>query len=137
MFLNLESTRVAGPRIRHKIGVRTSRCLRPAISLWLNQRIRLVGADRREKGMGFIAFLILGLIAGAIAKQLLPGVQGGGLFMTMLLGVVGALLGGWLGSVLFDVDLGGFFEIRTWLIAIVGSILVLVIYGFFARSRQA
>ncbi|MGZ5382978.1 MAG: GlsB/YeaQ/YmgE family stress response membrane protein [Acidimicrobiia bacterium] len=86
--------------------------------------------------MGFIAFLILGLIAGAIAKQLLPGAQGGGLLMTMLLGVVGALLGGWLGSVLFDVDLGGFFEIRTWLIAIVGSILVLVIYGFFARSRR-
>jgi len=87
--------------------------------------------------MGFIAFLILGLIAGAIAKQLLPGAQGGGLLMTMLLGVVGALLGGWLGSVLFDVDLGGFFEIRMWLIAIVGSILVLVIYGFFARSRRA
>ena len=86
--------------------------------------------------MGFIAFLILGLIAGAIAKQLLPGAQGGGLLMTMLLGVVGALLGGWLGSVLFDVDLGGFFEIRTWLIAIAGSILVLVIYGFFARSRR-
>lgn len=86
--------------------------------------------------MGFIAFLILGLIAGAIAKLLLPGAQGGGLLMTMLLGVVGALLGGWLGSVLFDVDLGGFFEIRTWLIAIAGSILVLVIYGFFARSRR-
>jgi uncharacterized membrane protein YeaQ/YmgE (transglycosylase-associated protein family) len=86
--------------------------------------------------MGFVAFLILGLIAGAIAKQLLPGAQGGGLLMTMLLGVVGALLGGWLGSVLFDVDLGGFFEIRTWLIAIAGSILVLVIYGFFARSRR-
>ncbi|MCJ7780747.1 MAG: GlsB/YeaQ/YmgE family stress response membrane protein [Acidimicrobiia bacterium] len=87
--------------------------------------------------MGFIAFLILGLIAGAIAKQLLPGVQGGGVFMTMLLGVVGALLGGWLASVLFDVDLGGFFEIRTWLIAIVGSMVVLVIYGFLARSRRA
>lgn len=86
--------------------------------------------------MGLVAFLILGLIAGAIAKQLLPGAQGGGLLMTMLLGVVGALLGGWLGSVLFDVDLGGFFEIRTWLIAIAGSMVVLVIYGFFARSRR-
>ena len=38
--------------------------------------------------MGLVAFLILGLIAGAIAKQLLPGVQGGGVFMTMLLGAV-------------------------------------------------
>lgn len=41
-----------------------------------------------------------------------------------------------MGSVLFDVDLGGFFEIRTWLIAIVGSIVVLVVYGFLARSRR-
>lgn len=87
--------------------------------------------------MGIIGFLLLGLIAGAIAKQLLPGTQGGGWFMTMVLGVVGALLGGWLGSLIFDVDLGGFFEIRTWLIAIVGSIVVLVVYGFFARNERA
>jgi uncharacterized membrane protein YeaQ/YmgE (transglycosylase-associated protein family) len=87
--------------------------------------------------MSFIGFLLLGLIAGAIAKKLLPGTQGGGWFMTMVLGVVGALLGGWLASLLFDVDLGGFFELRTWLIAIVGSIVVLVVYGFFARSERA
>ncbi|MGZ8786507.1 MAG: GlsB/YeaQ/YmgE family stress response membrane protein [Acidimicrobiia bacterium] len=87
--------------------------------------------------MSIIGFLLLGLIAGAIAKQLLPGTQGGGWFMTMVLGVVGALLGGWLGSLIFDVDLGGFFEIRTWLIAIVGSIVVLVVYGFFVRSERA
>ena len=82
--------------------------------------------------MGIVAFLILGLIAGAIAKMLLPGAQGGG-FMTMLLGVVGALLGGGLASLVFGIDLGSFFEIRTWLIAIVGSVIVLVIYGFFTR----
>lgn len=87
--------------------------------------------------MGVIAFLILGLIAGAIAKRLLPGAQGGGMFMTMLLGVVGAFVGGWLGSRFFDVSLGGFFEIRTWLIAIAGSIVVLAIYGFLARSQRA
>jgi uncharacterized membrane protein YeaQ/YmgE (transglycosylase-associated protein family) len=87
--------------------------------------------------MSIVGFLLLGLIAGAIAKQLLPGTQGGGWFMTMVLGVVGALLGGWLGSLIFDVDLGGFFEIRTWLIAIAGSIVVLVVYGFFARSERA
>jgi uncharacterized membrane protein YeaQ/YmgE (transglycosylase-associated protein family) len=87
--------------------------------------------------MSIVGFLLLGLIAGAIAKQLLPGTQGGGWFMTMVLGVVGALLGGWLGSLIFDVDLGGFFEIRTWLIAIAGSIVVLVVYGFFARSARA
>jgi uncharacterized membrane protein YeaQ/YmgE (transglycosylase-associated protein family) len=69
--------------------------------------------------------------------MLLPGAQGGGFFMTMLLGVVGAFLGGWLASLIFDVSLGGFFEIRTWLIAIAGSIVVLVVYGFFTRSQRA
>ena len=48
--------------------------------------------------MGFFAFLILGLIAGAIAKAILPGRQGGGIFITLLLGVVGALLGGLIGG---------------------------------------
>ena len=47
--------------------------------------------------MSFLAFLILGLIAGAIAKLILPGKQAGGWFVTLLLGVVGALLGGWIG----------------------------------------
>jgi uncharacterized membrane protein YeaQ/YmgE (transglycosylase-associated protein family) len=56
--------------------------------------------------------------------------------MTMLLGVVGALLGGWLGSVLFDVDLR-FLRDSNMADRIVGSIFVLVIYGFFARSRRA
>ncbi len=47
--------------------------------------------------MGFFAFLILGLIAGAIAKAILPGHQGGGWVITLILGVVGALLGGLIG----------------------------------------
>ncbi|WP_449407718.1 GlsB/YeaQ/YmgE family stress response membrane protein [Microbacterium maritypicum] len=79
--------------------------------------------------MSFLGFLLLGLIAGAIAKLILPGKQGGGWFVTLLLGVVGALLGGWLGSALFNVDVGGFFDIRSWLLAIGGSIIVLLIYG--------
>jgi len=48
--------------------------------------------------MSFLGFLLLGLIAGAIAKLILPGKQGGGWLITLLLGVVGAFLGGWLGS---------------------------------------
>ncbi|MCU1408648.1 MAG: rane protein [Microbacteriaceae bacterium] len=86
--------------------------------------------------MSFIAFLILGLIAGAIAKAILPGKQGGGWFITLLLGVVGALLGGWLSGLLFHIDLGGFFDIRSWVIAIVGSIVVLLIYGAVTRNRR-
>ncbi|WP_210481578.1 GlsB/YeaQ/YmgE family stress response membrane protein [Naasia sp. SYSU D00948] len=89
--------------------------------------------------MSFIAFLVLGLIAGAIAKLILPGRQGGGWLVTLLLGVVGALLGGWLGGLLFGANLGDFWSIQTWLLAIVGSIIVLLIWGLLTgrRSRRA
>lgn len=80
--------------------------------------------------MGFFGFLLLGLIAGAIAKMILPGKQGGGWIATLILGVVGAMLGGWLGSVLFNAPLEEFFSLQTWALAIGGSILVLLIYGF-------
>jgi len=88
--------------------------------------------------MGFLGFLLLGLIAGAIAKLILPGKQGGGWFVTLLLGVVGALLGGWLGGILFNADLTSFFSLTTWLLAIGGSLIVLLIWGFFAgRSKTS
>ncbi|WP_158369856.1 GlsB/YeaQ/YmgE family stress response membrane protein [Cellulosimicrobium cellulans] len=87
--------------------------------------------------MGFFAFLLLGLIAGAIAKAILPGRQAGGWFVTLLLGVVGALLGGWLGSVLFNRPLEDFFSIQTWLLAIAGSLVVLVIYGALTGRKGA
>jgi uncharacterized membrane protein YeaQ/YmgE (transglycosylase-associated protein family) len=83
--------------------------------------------------MGFFAFLILGLIAGAIAKAILPGRQGGGIFITLLLGVVGAFLGGWLGGLLFNAPLENFFSLQTWLLAIVGSIIVLLVYGMISK----
>ncbi|MFS0892992.1 GlsB/YeaQ/YmgE family stress response membrane protein [Microbacterium sp. 179-I 3D3 NHS] len=79
--------------------------------------------------MSFLGFLLLGLIAGAIAKLILPGKQGGGWIVTLLLGVVGALLGGWLGSVIFGVGLEEFWSLQTWLLAIGGAIVVLLIYG--------
>ncbi|WP_430647820.1 GlsB/YeaQ/YmgE family stress response membrane protein [Agromyces sp. GXS1127] len=86
--------------------------------------------------MSFLAFLILGLIAGAIAKLILPGKQGGGWLITLLLGVVGALLGGWLGSVLFGVGLEEFWDLGTWLLAIGGAIIVLLIYGLIVGRRK-
>ncbi len=88
--------------------------------------------------MGIIAWIILGLVAGAIAKAILPGTQGGGWVITLVLGVVGALLGGYLGSVLFNTGLQGFFDLTTWLLAIGGAIVVLLIYGLVTRgSRRA
>ena len=86
--------------------------------------------------MSFLAFLILGLIAGAIAKLILPGKQGGGWFITLLLGVVGALLGGWIGSLLFGTGLEEFWDLGTWLLAIGGAIVVLLIYGLITRGRS-
>ncbi|HSN12767.1 MAG TPA: GlsB/YeaQ/YmgE family stress response membrane protein [Propionibacteriaceae bacterium] len=86
--------------------------------------------------MGILGWIVLGLIAGAIAKAILPGRQGGGWIVTLLLGVVGALLGGFLGGLLFNVSLGGFFDIRTWLLAIAGSIIVLLIWGLVTRGRH-
>lgn len=86
--------------------------------------------------MGFIGFLIVGLIAGAIAKLILPGKQGGGWFVTLILGVVGALLGGWLGGVLFNISLEGFFSWQTWLLAVGGALIVLLIWGFVAGRKS-
>lgn len=86
--------------------------------------------------MGFLAFLILGLIAGAIAKLILPGKQGGGWFITLLLGVVGALLGGWIGGLIFGTGLTEFWDLGTWLMAIAGSIIVLLIYGLLTRGSR-
>ncbi|ALE83228.1 GlsB/YeaQ/YmgE family stress response membrane protein [Pseudonocardia sp. HH130629-09] len=78
--------------------------------------------------MGIIAWIVLGLVAGAIAKAIMPGKDPGGIIVTLILGVVGALLGGWIGSAVFGVGLGGFFNISTWLLAIVGALILLAIY---------
>jgi uncharacterized membrane protein YeaQ/YmgE (transglycosylase-associated protein family) len=86
--------------------------------------------------MGILAFLILGLIAGAIAKAILPGTQGGGWIITLVLGVVGAILGGWIGSLIFGGGLGDFFDLRTWLLSILGAVIVLLIYGAIAGRRS-
>jgi len=88
--------------------------------------------------MGIIGWIVLGLVAGAIAKAILPGTQGGGWIITLVLGVVGALLGGFIGSAVFGIGLEGFFSIQTWLLAIGGAIIVLLIYGLVTRgSRRA
>ena len=91
-----------------------------------------------EVVMGIIGWIVLGLVAGAIAKAILPGTQGGGWIITLILGVVGALLGGFIGSAVFGIGLEGFFSIQTWLLAIGGAIIVLLIYGLVTRgSRRA
>ncbi|GAB3257547.1 GlsB/YeaQ/YmgE family stress response membrane protein [Arthrobacter pigmenti] len=85
--------------------------------------------------MSIIGFLILGLIMGALAKLILPGKQGGGWIATLVLGVVGALLGGWLGSAIFGVGLEEFWSLQTWLVALIGALVVLAIWGFITKNR--
>lgn len=87
--------------------------------------------------MGILGWIVLGLIAGAIAKAILPGSQGGGWFITLILGVVGALLGGFIGSAVFGIGLENFWSLQTWIVAILGSILVLLIYGLVTRGRRS
>lgn len=85
--------------------------------------------------MGFIGWIVLGLIAGAIAKAIKPGEQGGGWIATLILGVVGAVVGGWIGSALFNVDISSFWSLSTWLLAIGGSLVVLIIWGLLTRKK--
>ncbi|CAM5566823.1 GlsB/YeaQ/YmgE family stress response membrane protein [Streptomyces atroolivaceus] len=88
--------------------------------------------------MGIIAWIIIGLLAGLIAKALLPGKDPGGIIITMLIGIAGGLLGGWLGKAIFGVDsIDGFFELSTWIAAIVGSIILLVLYRVITGNRHS
>jgi uncharacterized membrane protein YeaQ/YmgE (transglycosylase-associated protein family) len=88
--------------------------------------------------MGIIAFIILGLLAGAIAKAVLPGDDPGGIIVTAIIGIVGAILGGFLAGALFDADpMDEFFDISSWLTAIVGAIILLVIYRMVVGRRPA
>ena len=87
--------------------------------------------------MGIIGWIVLGLLAGAIAKAIMPGTQGGGWLATLVLGVVGALLGGFIGSAIFNIGLDTFWSLQTWIVAILGALLVLVIWGFVTKNRRA
>jgi len=79
--------------------------------------------------MGIIGWIILGLIAGAIAKALHKGDEPGGILGTLFVGILGAVLGGLIASAAGIGAISSFFSIGTWLIAIGGALLLLVIYN--------
>ena len=86
--------------------------------------------------MGIIGWVLLGLLAGALAKMLLPGDDPGGFIVTTIIGIIGALAGGFLAAALFGAHpLDEFFDISTWLTAIVGSIVLLLIYRVVTGRR--
>lgn len=92
--------------------------------------------------MGVIAWIVLGLVAGVIAKSLLGGRAQHGVIITILVGIAGALFGGWAASKLFHIQASGeFFDLSTWIIAILGSVALLLIYhlitsGSFRPTRR-
>jgi uncharacterized membrane protein YeaQ/YmgE (transglycosylase-associated protein family) len=88
--------------------------------------------------MGVIAWLVLGLLAGAIAKAILPGRDPGGLIGTTVIGVAGAFLGGWLSAKFLDRPVEReFFDATTWGSAIAGALVLLIGYRIlFGNSRD-
>lgn len=77
--------------------------------------------------MGIISWIVFGLIAGVIAKMIMPGKDGGGFIITTLLGIAGAFVGGWVGS-MFGLGSVGTFSLGSMATAIVGALLLLFIY---------
>ena len=82
--------------------------------------------------MGILSWIIFGLIAGAIAKLIMPGTQGGGWLMTIILGIVGAFVGGFIGSFLGWGTVEEF-NFRGMLLAVGGALIVLWVYGMATR----
>lgn len=77
--------------------------------------------------MGILSWIILGLIAGAIAKMLMPGPDPGGIFITILIGIAGAVLGGFIAVLLGLGSVEGF-DLGSVLIAIGGALILLFAY---------
>ena len=85
--------------------------------------------------MSIIAWIVLGLVAGLIANMLIPGKRQQGLILTCAIGIVGALLGGWLATKLFHIQtIHGFFNLSTWLTAIAGAAILLLAYHLITRQ---
>jgi uncharacterized membrane protein YeaQ/YmgE (transglycosylase-associated protein family) len=88
--------------------------------------------------MTIIGWIVLGLLAGAIAKILLPGRDPGGLVGTTLIGVAGAFIGGWISSRYLDREIANqFYDGPTWLASIGGALVLLIAYRIlFGHSRS-
>jgi uncharacterized membrane protein YeaQ/YmgE (transglycosylase-associated protein family) len=84
--------------------------------------------------MGILSWIVLGLVAGALAKFILPGKQGGGIIVTTVLGVIGALVGGFLGTRMFSFGQVTEFDLRSVAISVLGALVVLVLYGLVAKK---
>jgi uncharacterized membrane protein YeaQ/YmgE (transglycosylase-associated protein family) len=86
--------------------------------------------------MGIVGWIVLGLLAGLIAKALMPGAESVGLIVTTLLGIAGALLGGFLATALgFGDPIDEFFDLSTWLAAVLGAVIILAVWNAIRGRR--
>jgi uncharacterized membrane protein YeaQ/YmgE (transglycosylase-associated protein family) len=83
--------------------------------------------------MGVLAWILFGLVVGIIAKLLMPGKDPGGFIVTILIGIAGALLGGFIGRAM---GLYGPDESAGWIVSILGAVVLLLLYRFIARPRR-
>ncbi len=87
--------------------------------------------------MGIIGWILLGIIAGGIAKAILPGSQPGGVIVTTLVGVAGAIVAGFIAQALgFGDPIDEFFDFSTWVAAIVGAVVLLLAWGAISNRRH-
>jgi uncharacterized membrane protein YeaQ/YmgE (transglycosylase-associated protein family) len=87
--------------------------------------------------MGIIGWIILGLLAGLIAKAILPGDDPGGIIVTTIIGILGALGGGFIAQAIgFGDPIDEFFDWSTWLAAIIGAIVLLLIWRAVTGERR-
>ena len=88
--------------------------------------------------MSIIGWIVLGLLAGVVAKAIMPGAERVGIVLTTLLGVAGALLGGFLATALgFGDPIDEVFDLSTWVAAIAGALLILFIWNAIHQRRIA
>jgi uncharacterized membrane protein YeaQ/YmgE (transglycosylase-associated protein family) len=86
--------------------------------------------------MSILAWIVFGLLAGVVAKWLMPGKEPGGWIITTVLGIVGAVVGGYLGTLFGFGDVSGF-DFRSFLIAVVGALVLLAVYHFIMNRQKA
>src|SRR3712207_2406315 len=94
-------------------------------------------STRKETPMGILGWIIMGLVAGGIAKALHRGDEPGGLLGALAVGILGALVGGLIASAVGIGGISSFFSLGTWVIAIAGAFLLLAVYNALTGGRRS